>query len=321
MIFLYIVTISGLARAFSDLAQVTNENGTVPRGRWLYVICGLLTIFSGCYGGPPILISPESGAGIKAGGRTGLSSVVGGIIFGLAVFFTPLFQAIPAAATAPLLIAVGVILFANTKKIDWSNYAHAFPAYIILFLIPFTYSILKGVLLGWAAYLIMNFFTGDLFLSTRYIMMIYTPNLAKKLFDDKDIGADVVTDDEPHGSSSGRQLSTGAVSNRTASTHNSNIRETFVASLMNMTKDDYADNDADENPIGMFGDMEAEEKPLKVDFFKALQIAKLGNANLDVPRQESVEIQLQDIEKSPTGRRMKTGNASEDDDSTSNPMM
>jgi xanthine/uracil/vitamin C permease (AzgA family) len=71
----------------------------IHRGRWLYIICGIMTIISGFYGGPPILISPESAAGIKAGARTVLSTVVAGLLFCFATFFAPLFQGIPNAGT------------------------------------------------------------------------------------------------------------------------------------------------------------------------------------------------------------------------------
>ena len=83
---------TGLVKAFSDLAGLTDPSGAVPRGRLLYLLCGLLSVFSGIYGGPPVLISPESGAGIKAGARTGLSAIVGGFFFCIAVFFAPLFR-------------------------------------------------------------------------------------------------------------------------------------------------------------------------------------------------------------------------------------
>jgi adenine/guanine/hypoxanthine permease len=77
------------------------------------------TILSGMFSGPPILISPESAAGIKAGAKTGFSTVVCGVLFGISVFFSPLFAAVPPAGTAPLLIMVGVLLFQNAKRIDW----------------------------------------------------------------------------------------------------------------------------------------------------------------------------------------------------------
>lgn len=110
--------------------------------------------------GPPILVSPESAAGIKAGARTGLSTVVCGILFGISVFFWPLFKAVPAAGTAPLLIIVGVVLFNNVKRVDWTEMKNAVPAYCVLFFIPFTYSILRGVAFGYVVYIFITLFTG-----------------------------------------------------------------------------------------------------------------------------------------------------------------
>ena len=81
----------------------------------LSVSPGLTTVLSGYFSGPPILISPESAAGIKAGAKTGVSTLVCGILFAIATFFYPIFAAVPAAGTAPLLIMVGVMLFANVK--------------------------------------------------------------------------------------------------------------------------------------------------------------------------------------------------------------
>ena len=81
-------------------------------------VSGLTTVLSGYFSGPPILISPESAAGIKAGAKTGVSTLVCGILFGIATFFYPIFAAVPAAGTAPLLIMVGVMLFANVKVRD-----------------------------------------------------------------------------------------------------------------------------------------------------------------------------------------------------------
>jgi hypothetical protein len=299
LIFLYVVTISGLARAFSDLAQTTHPNGAVPRGRWLYVICGLMTICSGCFGGPPILISTECGGGIKAGGRTGLSTIVGGVFFGIATFFTPFFSAIPSAATAPLLIAIGVVLFANTTKIDWTNYAHAFPAYIVLFLIPFTYSIVNGVVIGWAAYLVLSFFSGDLLLSTRYLMMIYTPNLAKKWFNEVDILADVETRTDKK--------------NDTVSDHK--VLTTYSLKVI-------GDDEVDANPIGLFGNLEVPDKPIKVDFFSAFKIAKFGphqQQQDNKVKEGIIQVELPDIDSS-------KGKQSHDGDErtikeTSNPMV
>ncbi len=120
-------------------------------------------MISGFTSGPPILISPESAAGIKAGAKTGLSTLICGLLFAIACFFSPLFSAVPAAGTAPLLLAVGVVLFGNVRRIDWSSIKEAIPAYCCLFFIPFTYSILRGIGFGYVMYIIMGIFTGDLY--------------------------------------------------------------------------------------------------------------------------------------------------------------
>lgn len=174
LLFLYILTLNGLARSLSDLGGLTKKSGTIPRAGWLFIVCGLTTVLSGYFSGPPILISPESAAGIKAGARTGFSTLVCGVLFGIATFFYPIFAAVPPAGTAPLLIAVGVVLFNNVKRIDWQDYRLAFPSYIILFFIPFTYSILRGVAFGYIMYIFIGLFTGDMIENSIQLVKSYT---------------------------------------------------------------------------------------------------------------------------------------------------
>jgi MFS superfamily sulfate permease-like transporter len=123
--------------------------------------------------GPPVLLSPESAAGIKAGAKTGLSTLVCGVLFGISTFFAPFFASIPSAGTAPLLIMVGVMMFGNAKRIDWADYKIAVPAYCVLFFIPFTYSILRGVAIGYIVYIMINLYTGDLFASMEEFIKEY----------------------------------------------------------------------------------------------------------------------------------------------------
>jgi len=180
LLFLYILVLNGLSRAMSDLAGLTKKSGAIPRAGWLFIVCGLTTCLSGYFSGPPILISPESAAGIKAGAKTGLSTLVCGILFGIATFFYPVFAAVPAAGTAPLLIMVGVLLFANTKRIDWTNYKEAVPSYCVLFFIPFTYSILRGVAFGYIIYIFLGFYTGDFIENTAEFVHFYVDPCLKK---------------------------------------------------------------------------------------------------------------------------------------------
>eukprot|EP01041_Mallomonas_annulata_P004970 gene4970-9942_t len=175
LLFLYVLALNGLARSLSDLSGLTRTDGSIPRGRWLFIVCGAATIFSGCIGGPPILISPESAAGVKAGARTGLSTFVCGILFALSAFFCPLFTAVPPAGTCPLLIVVGVILFQNVMRVEWQVVKDAVPAYCALFFIPFSYSILEGVAFAYAMYILIGFFTGDLFVDAATLLSCYFP--------------------------------------------------------------------------------------------------------------------------------------------------
>lgn len=153
LFFLCLLTLSGLVRSMSDLSHLTRDDGSTPRNRWLFIMCGLMCVLSGYFSGPPILISPESTGGIKAGAKTGLSTVVCGIFFCLSCFFSPIVRAVPSAATAPLLLTVGVILSQNAKMIDWADIRSAFPAFCCIFFIPFTYNILFGVVVGYIMFI------------------------------------------------------------------------------------------------------------------------------------------------------------------------
>ena len=102
----------------------------------------------------------ESASGVSEGGRTGLTSFVIAICFAAALFFSPLFLAIPAAATGPVLFIVGVMMAAPMKSIDWENYADAIPAFVTMLLMPLTYSISDGIMLGMITYVVFNALTG-----------------------------------------------------------------------------------------------------------------------------------------------------------------
>lgn len=155
LVFLYVLVLNGLARSLSDLAGLTNPTtGAIPRGNWLFIFCGIATIFSGFLGGPPVLISPESAAGIKAGARTGLSTLVCGLCFVVSAFFSPFFCQIPASATSPLLLLVGMLLFQNVGRIDWQRPRDSISAFLCLLLIPFTYSIISGTMAGYVVFIL-----------------------------------------------------------------------------------------------------------------------------------------------------------------------
>jgi hypothetical protein len=174
LIFLVFLTLFGLAKPLCDLAKISVGNdGSIPRGRFLIIIIGFCNMVSGGLEGPPIVISPESAGGIKAGGKTGMCAVVCGLLFLLALFLEPLLAAIPAAGTSPILIAIGYLLFMNVKRIDFADARYGLPAFCCLFYIPFTNNLICGVLLGIVVYLFITGFTLDLVKNYEGLMLYY----------------------------------------------------------------------------------------------------------------------------------------------------
>ncbi len=102
----------------------------------------------------------ESAAGVGAGGRTGLTAVVCGILFLLALFFTPVVALIPDAATAPALIIVGALMMESVKHIDFGDFTEAMPAFMTIIMMPFTYSIANGISFGLVLYPLLKLITG-----------------------------------------------------------------------------------------------------------------------------------------------------------------
>jgi AGZA family xanthine/uracil permease-like MFS transporter len=97
----------------------------------------------------------ESTSGVAAGGRTGLTAVTTGVLFLLALFIAPLALMVPSAATAPALIIVGVLMMAQVKDIEWGDFLHAFPAFLTIIMMPFTYSIANGISFGIVSYTVL----------------------------------------------------------------------------------------------------------------------------------------------------------------------
>lgn len=177
LVFLYFLYIHGLISSLSRLADLQEEDGSTPRMYSLYVISGVMTIASGALNGVPVLLSPEGASACHDGAKTGLSTVICGILFLLSIFFSPIFSSIPSAGSSPILIMVGVLLFQNVLRIDWTHIRICTPAFLCLFFIPFTYNLVEGVVLGYIAYIIINGATGHLFQDGLHLMKIYLPKL------------------------------------------------------------------------------------------------------------------------------------------------
>lgn len=100
----------------------------------------------------------ESASGIGVGGRTGLTSVIVAILFGACLLFLPIASSVPAAATAPALVVVGVMMMESIGKIKWSDYEEAIPAFLTFAIMPFTYSISNGIAFGFISYVVLKLF-------------------------------------------------------------------------------------------------------------------------------------------------------------------
>jgi AGZA family xanthine/uracil permease-like MFS transporter len=115
----------------------------------------------------------ESAAGVVAGGRTGVSSIVSGLLFLVALFVAPVFGVIPAAATAPALIIVGCLMISHISEIDWSDTALAVPAFLTMTAIPLTFSIANGIAFGFTAYTLLKILRGE-FRKVNWLVYVLT---------------------------------------------------------------------------------------------------------------------------------------------------
>ncbi|WP_066065100.1 NCS2 family permease [Neobacillus soli] len=117
-------------------------------------------IGAGLFGCSPTTTAAESATGIAAGGRTGLTSLTAGLLFIPALFLIPLFKVIPNAAIAPVLIIVGCLMVQSLKEIPFDDFTEAFPAYLMMAIMPLSFSIANGIAFGFIAYPILKLVTG-----------------------------------------------------------------------------------------------------------------------------------------------------------------
>ncbi len=144
----------------SRVAGLVEKDGTpVNVGRGL-LVDALSTTISGLLGTSSGTTYVESAAGIEEGGRTGLTAVVAGLLFLPFMFLSPLLAFIPAVATAPVLVLVGVFMSQPLKDINWKNFDDAVPAFCAVLMIPLTYSITQGVIWSFLIYTLIKIITG-----------------------------------------------------------------------------------------------------------------------------------------------------------------
>lgn len=144
----------------STKAGMVTKDGKVPRLKQAFLTDAIGTTAGACLGTSTVTTFVESASGVSEGGRSGLTAFVTAVCFLLALFLAPFFLAVPGAATAPVLILVGLMMMSPLKQLDFADYSESIPAFICIILMPFSYSISNGIVLGLLSYVLINLCCG-----------------------------------------------------------------------------------------------------------------------------------------------------------------
>ena len=144
----------------STKANMVDENGRIPNLKQAFMADAIATTAGALLGTSTTTTYVESAAGVAQGGRTGLTAFSIACCFAIALFFSPLFLSVPAAATAPVLILVGMLMMEPVRNIDFDDATEAIPSFITLVMMPLAYSISAGIMIGMISYVVVNLFCG-----------------------------------------------------------------------------------------------------------------------------------------------------------------
>jgi AGZA family xanthine/uracil permease-like MFS transporter len=151
----------GTLVAVTKRAGLIAPDGSIPRLNRILIADSTAMLVGAVAGTSPVTSYIESAAGVAVGGRTGLTAVVVGILFLCTLFFAPLVQAIPTAATAPALVLVGAMMMGALAEIDWTDPAAAIPAFLTVIMVPLTYSIANGLAFGITSHAVLRLVKGQ----------------------------------------------------------------------------------------------------------------------------------------------------------------
>ena len=152
-------TIIGVSHG-AGMVDPNAKRDDIPDMDKMFMADSVATVCGACLGTSTTTTYVESASGVGEGGRTGLTAFSAAMCFALAMFFSPLFLAIPSAATAPALIIVGVMMMPAIKRIHWEDYCKAIPAFLTIIIMPLAYSISDGILIGVISYVLCHAVAG-----------------------------------------------------------------------------------------------------------------------------------------------------------------
>ncbi len=144
----------------SSKAGMLDDEGKVPRVKQALFADSIGTFVGAILGTSTVTTYVESAAGVAEGGKTGMTALTVAVMFALSLFFAPVFMMIPAAATAPALVVVGLFMISPIININLDDYTEAIPAFFTIIMMPLTYSIAEGIVFGMLSYVLLKLFTG-----------------------------------------------------------------------------------------------------------------------------------------------------------------
>ena len=162
-LFIGIIDISGVVFGMSSIAGLTTSGGDIPGSKFAFFGCGVGSVIGAALGSAPLIVYVESAAGIREGGHTGLTAITVGVLFLLSTLFAPLFSHVPIAATASVSVLIGAMMMGQAAEIDWDSMDKAIPAFLTIVIMPFTFSITNGIMLGLLTSLLFQISTGKCF--------------------------------------------------------------------------------------------------------------------------------------------------------------
>ena len=161
-LFVNLFDTTGTLLGVASRANLTDISGSTQNLNQALKADSSASIFGTFFGCSPVTSYVESSAGVEAGGRTGLTAITVGILFIVAIFFSPLAMIIPSYATAGALIYVAILMLSGMEKLNWSDLTELLPALIIVVMIPLTFSIADGIALGFLSFIVMKIGSGEL---------------------------------------------------------------------------------------------------------------------------------------------------------------
>ena len=173
----------GTVIGVSEKAGFMDKNGKLPRVKQVLLSDAVGTVVGATLGTSTVTTYVESAAGVAEGGKTGLTALTVAALFGIALFFSPIFAAIPAFATAPALVLVGFFMMQNIVKIDFEDPTEGIPAFITIATMPLMYSIADGIVFGVLSYVILKLVTGkrkDISIVMIIIAILFVLKLVSK---------------------------------------------------------------------------------------------------------------------------------------------